>query len=166
VRAKHGGEILEVSVKQPAVAPLREEAGMVSHTVGDCMTPDPITVPTTETLRGAAARMAADNIGDVVVQDDGRVTGIVTDRDLVVRGLAEGLGADALVGEVASRNVAAVHPADDVGTAVRTMREAAVRRLPVVDGDRVVGVVSIGDLALEHDPNSALADISDAPPNR
>lgn len=60
----------------------------------------------------------------------------------------------------------AVGPGDPVEVAVQVMRDAAVRRVPVIDGDVIVGIVSIGDLAVERDPESALADISDAPANR
>jgi len=84
----------------------------------------------------------------------------------VVRGLASGNGVEAMtVGSVATRDVQAVGPDDRVGRAVSLMSEQAIRRLPVVDGGSLVGVVSIGDLAIERDPESALAEISQAPPN-
>jgi CBS domain-containing protein len=69
------------------------------------------------------------------------------------------------IGDIASHDLAAVAPDDPVGRAVQIMREKAVRRLPVVENGKVVGIVSIGDLALDRDPDSALADISAAPPN-
>jgi CBS domain-containing protein len=70
------------------------------------------------------------------------------------------------VGEICSRDLTTIEPTASVEQAVRLMREKALRRLPVVDksGD-VVGIVSIGDVAVERDPRSALADISAAPPN-
>ncbi|MFI6427812.1 CBS domain-containing protein [Promicromonospora sp. NPDC050880] len=136
------------------------------QTVADVMTPAPTTVDAAQPLREAARLMAAENVGALVVTSDNTAVGVVTDRDLVVRGLAEGHGVDAPVQQVASEKVVTVGHTDPVETAVEVMRSAAVRRVPVLDGDVLVGIVSIGDLAVERDPSSALADISDAEPNR
>ncbi len=134
--------------------------------VQDMMTPDPITLPETASLLDAAQKMREAGIGDVVVLDDGAVCGIVTDRDIVVRGIAEGRDPrSTTLAEVCSRELTTLSPDDQVGTAVRLMREHAVRRLPVVKRGRAVGILTIGDLALQHDPESALADVSAAPPN-
>ncbi|GAA4725016.1 CBS domain-containing protein [Promicromonospora umidemergens] len=138
---------------------------MVEQTVADVMTPSPTTIDVTETLQAAARAMAAHDVGALVVREGPTAVGIVTDRDLVIRGLAEGLGQDATVQQVTSENVLTVEHNDPVETAVETMRTAAVRRAPVLDGDKLVGIVSIGDLAVERDPTSALADISKADPN-
>ncbi|GGM32448.1 CBS domain-containing protein [Promicromonospora citrea] len=137
-----------------------------AQTVADVMTPAPTTVDSTDTLETAARLMAQEDIGVLVVRSGPTATGVVTDRDIVVRGLAAGLGAQATVEQVASDKVATVGITDPVETAVAVMREAAVRRAPVLDGDMLVGIVSIGDLAVERDPSSALADISRAEPNR
>lgn len=134
-------------------------------TVAELMKPNPATCTTDDTIRGAAEVMRDSNIGDVVVMDSDGLCGIVTDRDLVVRALAAGQGPDMRIGEICSRDVATVEPDADVGRAVELMRSNALRRLPVVDGDQLVGIVSIGDLAMSQDPKSALADISAAPPN-
>ena len=83
-------------------------------------------------------------------------------RDIVVRGLAEGR-ASASLGDICTHELIAVRPDDDVEAAVRAMGEHAIRRLPVVENDEAVGMVSLGDLAIELDPNTALADISAAP---
>ncbi|MEN5072192.1 CBS domain-containing protein [Isoptericola cucumis] len=139
---------------------------MASRTVAECMTPAPTTVEVSDTLRTAADTMAQQDVGALVVRAGRRTVGIVTDRDLVVRGLATGRGPDDRVEEVTSERLVAVGPGDPVEVAVHVMRDAAVRRVPVLDGDVLVGIVSIGDLAVERDPESALADISDAPPNR
>lgn len=139
---------------------------MTQQTVADVMTPAPSTIGMSETLQTAARMMATQDVGALVVQAGHTTIGIVTDRDLVVRGLAEGLGLEAMVGEVASEDIVTVGPGVPVETAVQVMRAAAVRRVPVLDGDTVVGIVSIGDLAVERDPSSALADISEAEPNR
>jgi CBS domain-containing protein len=111
--------------------------------------------------------MRANDIGDVIVTDDnGGICGILTDRDLVVRLIAEGRDPRATrIGDIASRDLASVTGDEPVERAVQLMREKAVRRLPVVEQGRVIGIVSIGDLAVERDPDSALADISAAPPN-
>ncbi len=97
--------------------------------------------------------------------EDGRLVGIVTDRDLVVRVLAVGGGPDDAIRQAVSTHVVTVSPTDTIERAAQLMSDNAVRRLPVVVDDVVVGVVSIGDLAIERDPDSALADISAADPN-
>lgn len=136
------------------------------QTVADVMTPAPTNVSASDTIEAAARAMASEDVGALIVESDSRIVGIITDRDIVVRGLAEGRGLDAKVGEVASDRLVTVGPGDPVTTAVEVMRDAAVRRVPVMDGDTAVGIVSIGDLAVERDPSSALADISEEPPNR
>jgi len=134
--------------------------------VQDMMTPDPITLPETASLVDAAQKMREAGIGDVVVLDDGAVCGIVTDRDIVVRGIAEGRDPrSTTLAEICSRELTTLSPDDQVGTAARLMREHAVRRLPVVKRGRPVGILTIGDLAVQQDPESALADVSAAPPN-
>jgi CBS domain-containing protein len=138
----------------------------MAQTVRDVMTRDPITVPKTAPVAEAARLMKGQDIGDVVVTDDGRICGIVTDRDLVVRTLAEDRDPGGTkVGEVCSADPVTLPPDANVSEAVRVMREKAFRRLPISDNGRAVGIVSLGDLAMEQDPNSALADISEAPPN-
>ncbi|WP_412543935.1 CBS domain-containing protein [Longispora sp. K20-0274] len=135
-------------------------------TVSYVMTPRPVCVPTDATLVHAAERMRDHNIGDVLVVSGDVLRGIVTDRDLVVRGLA--LHADPLattVGTVCTTSPAVLDPDQPVETAVAMMRDLGVRRLPVCDARGVpIGILSLGDLAVEHDPDSALADISAAPP--
>jgi len=137
----------------------------MATTVADVVTPDPVTLEVTRTVRDAAELMRAGDIGDVVVVEDGRLVGIVTDRDLVVRVLAVGGGPDDAIRQAVSGNVLTVSPTDSIERAAQLMSENAVRRLPVVVDDVVVGIVSIGDLAIERDPDSALADISAAEPN-
>lgn len=137
----------------------------MARTVSEFMTPHPTAVEVTETLRSVAQTMATQDVGALVVAEDARVVGIVTDRDLVVRGLAEGIGLDAPVGQLATGDLVSVGPDDDVAEVVQIMRDRAVRRVPVVDGDQAVGIVTLGDLAVALDADSALADISAAPPN-
>lgn len=137
------------------------------RTIGDVMTAHVVTLPPDATVRMAAAEMREHDIGDVVVVDDGTVTGVLTDRDVVVRVVAADRDPDAAtVGEACTSDVVTVRAHTTVDEAVRTLREAAVRRLPVVDDEgRPVGMISIGDLAITDDSRSALADISAAPPN-
>jgi CBS domain-containing protein len=131
------------------------------------MTPDPWTVHETAPIQEAARIMRDADIGDViVVRDDESVCGIVTDRDLVVRALADGADPKSTtVADICRDQVISVSSGDPVDKAVQLMREHDIRRLPVLDGSRLVGIVSLGDLAIDKDPNSALADISKAPPN-
>jgi len=97
----------------------------------------------------------------------GQLAGIVTDRDIAIRLAAAGLDASTTrVGEICTRDLRTVAPDDDVNRAVELMREQAVRRLPVVDNGSPVGVVSLGDLAVDLDQRSALAEISAAEPDK
>jgi CBS domain-containing protein len=100
-----------------------------------------------------------------VVEGD-RVVCLVTDRDIVVRGIAEDLDPfSTAIASVCTHDLVTVGPNDSIDTAVRLMREHAVRRLPVVAKGKPVGIVTLGDLAVERDTDSALADISAAEPN-
>jgi CBS domain-containing protein len=133
----------------------------------EIMTRNPVTVQTTDSIVAAARSMRDGNIGDVVVVERGEIQGILTDRDIVVRALAEGRDpARTTVGEICSRELTTLTPTDPIGDAVTIMRDRAIRRLPVVEGGRPVGIVSLGDLAVERDPESTLGGISAAPPNR
>ena len=138
----------------------------MAGTVEEVMTKDPRTVESGDSLVDAGRIMGEADVGAVVVAEDGRVTGILTDRDIVVRAVAEGRDPSSTrAGDVCSSDVTTLTPGQDIDEAVRLMREHDVRRLPVVQDDRAVGIVSLGDLAQERDPDSALADISSAPAN-
>ena len=139
----------------------------MAQSIREVMTGDPHSVSTDATLQDAAREMKGDDIGAVLVEDKGSVAGILTDRDIVVRAIAEGRDpASTKVGDVASRDVATLTPDSSVEDAIRIVREQNVRRIPVVQDGRPAGIVSIGDLAIERDTESALADISAASPNR
>ena len=138
----------------------------VMGTVREVMSPEPVTLPSTASMEAAARLMQQRDIGDVVVVDGDRLVGIVTDRDLVVRGLAAGLASDTQVSVITSTDPAVVAPEDEITRAVRLMEEHAIRRLPVVDDGELVGMVTLGDLARERDARSALGRISEAPPDR
>jgi CBS domain-containing protein len=133
----------------------------------DIMTQKPLTLQTSDTITAAARTMRDGNIGDVVVLEDGQIRGILTDRDIVIRALAEGMDPSrTTVGQVCSRELTTLSPDDSIAQAVSIMRDKAIRRLPVVEDGRPVGIVSLGDLAVEREPDSALGGISAAPPNR
>jgi CBS domain-containing protein len=130
------------------------------------MTRDPRTVNAGDPVIEAARIMRDDDIGDVIVVESGSVQGIVTDRDIVVRDVAEGRDPESTpVREVCSTGVEALEPGATVSDALRKMREEDIRRLPVVEDGRPVGIVSLGDLAVEREPDSTLADISAASPD-
>lgn len=134
--------------------------------LSEVMTPNPVVLPAKATVLDAAREMQSSDIGDVLVLDGESVCGIITDRDLVVRALAEELDPlNTRLADICTRDVVSLTPTDTVGDAVQLMREHAIRRLVVLDGQKPVGVVSIGDLAIEANGESALADISAAEPN-
>jgi CBS domain-containing protein len=138
----------------------------MAQTVREIMTENPVTLPRSASISEAAKRMRDDDIGDVIVMDDGDMCGLVTDRDIVVRAVAEGADPQfTKVDEICTHELVTVGPDDSLQQAVRLMRERAVRRVPVVDGGRPVGIVSLGDLAIELDERSGLADISAAESN-
>jgi CBS domain-containing protein len=137
----------------------------MADTVRDVMTENPKTVEASATVEEAAKIMADADVGNVLVVENGEVEGIVTDRDIVVRAIAKGEGTDTSVREVASTDVEALSPDDSVDDAIRKMEERDIRRLPVVEDGKPVGIISLGDLAKVKDKDSALADISSASPN-
>jgi CBS domain-containing protein len=137
----------------------------MADTVRDLLKGDPVTVEASATVQEAAKLMDEKDIGNVLVVENGELQGIVTDRDIVVRVLAKGDGADASVREAATTDVQAIAPDTSIDEAVQKMEQGNVRRLPVVDDGKPVGVVSLGDLAQARDKDSALADISSASPN-
>ncbi|TYK49611.1 CBS domain-containing protein [Actinomadura decatromicini] len=135
--------------------------------VSDVMTAQPLTLPLDATLYEAARIMRDEGIGDVLVTFAGRLCGVVTDRDIVVRGVAESRDASRTpLGDVCTADLTTLNPDDDTGTAARLMAEQAVRRLPVVDAEhRPIGILCIGDLAVADGQRGPLSAISKAPPN-
>jgi CBS domain-containing protein len=137
----------------------------VADTIREVMTENPSTVEASATVQDAAQLMDKEDIGNVLVVENGEVQGIVTDRDIVVRVIAKGNGPDASVREAATTDVQTLSPGDSIEDAIKQMEQGNVRRLPVVDDGKPVGIVSLGDLAKAKDQDSALADISAASPN-
>ena len=137
----------------------------MAERVAAIMKPEPRTVAPSATFVDVARIMRDDDIGDVVVVVDGAPTGVVTDRDIVVRGLARELNPSATpVGEIASRDLHTLTPDQTLDDAARLMQQWDVRRVLVVESGRPVGMVSLGDLAIESAPGSVLADIASEPP--
>jgi CBS domain-containing protein len=138
----------------------------MAQTVQDVMTPNPRALKASETIVEAARVMRDEDIGTVIVTQGEQIRGIVTDRDIVVRAIADGASPSATqLGDICSDHVEMVTLDTAIDDAIEIMRMRAIRRLPVVDGGRPIGIVSIGDLAIERDRSSALADISAAQPN-
>ena len=132
----------------------------------DIMSPAPICMAPGESVFAAAKAMRQYGIGTVLVLTDGKLSGLVTDRDIMVQVLAE--NRDPLttrIGDICSSELAVLGPDDDVEQATRLVRDRAVRRIPVLADGIPVGVVSIGDLALDQDAASALSGVSPASPN-
>jgi CBS domain-containing protein len=130
----------------------------------DVMTPHLVSLPSTASVHEAARAMREQAIGDVVVVEHEQICGIVTDRDIVVRAVAEARDpATTTLADICSQTLTTVSPEDSLEQAVRLMREQAIRRLPVVEEGRAVGMVSLGDLAVERAPDSVLGAISAAP---
>jgi CBS domain-containing protein len=139
----------------------------MAQAIKDVMTRDPVSVEPHASAADAARRMRDVDSGAILVCEDQHLLGLLTDRDIVMRAVAEGRDpAQVEVGEICTADVKALSPDDDIDRAVQLMRDRHVRRIPVVEGDRPVGIVSIGDLALARDERSALADISGAPANQ
>ena len=137
------------------------------QSIREVMTPNPVTIPADMSAADAARLMRGRDIGDVLVMNQDRVMGIITDRDIVVRAVAAGQDpANVKVGDICSKELHTVEHTATVEEVIKLMREKAVRRVPVMDGVRPVGIVAIGDLAIERDRESALGDISAAPPNQ
>ncbi|MGI5516377.1 CBS domain-containing protein [Streptomyces sp. CA-106131] len=138
---------------------------MTQH-VRDIMTTAPVTVEPQASVANVAGLMRDQHIGAVLVTEKDHLRGLVSDRDLVVRALAQGVDPEqTTVAHACGDDLVTIGPDDDLDRAVGMMREHSVRRIPVVEGDQVVGIVSLGDMAIERDPRSVLGDISAARPN-
>jgi len=139
--------------------------------IREVMTPDPVCVSEGDTIREVARIMAREDTGVVPVVDGKKIIGMITDRDIVVRLVAEGRDpANAHVNEAMTKNVRAVKENDSVNDALNMMSSAQVRRVPVVnDSNEIVGIVSMKDLAdtgnQQGKIGQAVENISSAPPN-
>jgi CBS domain-containing protein len=111
------------------------------------------------TLRDVAAIMRDGDMGAVPVVENGRLMGIVTDRDIVVRGIAESAGPDTQIGQVMTRELFSVGPDEFVFQAIRLMGDKQVRRIPVINADgELKGIIAMADVALETEDEREIAE--------
>jgi CBS domain-containing protein len=138
----------------------------MGQAIKEIMTTDLVTRPGSTSLQDGARLMRDRDIGDILVMEGERLQGIVTDRDIVVRCVADrGDISSATLADACSPELVTVSPDTEIREAARIMADRAVLRLPVVEDGRPVGIVSLGDLAVEQDPESALGGISAASPD-
>lgn len=126
--------------------------------VKEAMTANPRSVKPTESLQAAALVMREQDTGVVPVVDNGRLIGMLTDRDIVIRAVADGKAMSGTVRDFLTLELVVATPDMSTRDAEKLMGEHQVRRLPVVDGDKLVGIVSIGDLAVKEGKDSRVGD--------
>lgn len=137
------------------------------ETVRDVMTTDVKYCTTLDNVYEAAVLMKDLNVGAVPIIQDDQLIGMVTDRDLVVRGIAEKRSGSNKITNVMSEKLYTVTPDTSVDEAARMMAEKQIRRLPVVENGQLLGIVALGDLSVKHDTadeaGMALSEISEPP---
>ena len=126
--------------------------------IREVMTPNPRSVSPTDSIQNAACIMRDEDAGAVPVVDNGRAVGIVTDRDIVVRVVAEGGQLSGPVRDIITSALVSATPDMSTREAAELMSEHQIRRLPVVENDRLVGIVSIGDLAVKEGKDGRIGD--------
>ncbi|MBM7660064.1 CBS domain-containing protein [Bacillus mesophilus] len=130
----------------------------------DIMTENVATVSPSQTVQDAARLMSDYNVGSIPVVDQGRVIGIITDRDITLRSTAQGLTSTTAVSEVMSSHVIWGTPEMNVEEAASLMAEKQIRRLPIVEHDQLIGVIALGDIAtnemFDEEAEAALTNIS------
>jgi CBS domain-containing protein len=125
--------------------------------IRDVMTPNPRTVTPDDSIESAARIMRDEDTGAVPVVQNGRPIGMVTDRDIVIRAVADG-GANRTVRDVVTERLVSVSPETSTREAAELMSEHQIRRLPVVENDRLIGIVSLGDLAVKEAKDRRVGD--------
>ena len=135
------------------------------QTLKDLMSRDVQVIGPDETIRAAALQMLNGNFGMLPVGENDRMIGTISDRDIAIRAVADGKGADTKVREIMSEGIVWAYEDDSVGDAAKLMSEHQIRRLPIVNADkRLVGIVALGDVAVESSDNEvageALSEIS------
>jgi CBS domain-containing protein len=134
---------------------MEEEADMTKERVREAMTPAPTTVEANENVVEAARLMASQDVGSLPVVDDGQLVGMVTDRDLALQILAKDLDPHkTVVASVCSENPVVVGPEDSLDEALQRMAREQVRRLPVVEDRRLVGILAQADVARAAEPEA------------
>lgn len=133
------------------------------ETIRDLMTKNPHTMKADDTVAKAAKVMHDKAIGDVLIEDAGELCGIATDRDIVVRVVAQGKNPENVkLREMCTKKVVTAAPDTPVDKVMESMSMLAIRRIPVVDRGKPIGIVSLGDLAIARDRKSVLGTISAA----
>ena len=138
----------------------------MAQSIREVMTQNPESVSGDTPVADAAKLMRDKDFGGVLCVDGDKVSGFLTDRDIALRVVAEGKDpSSTTVSDVATTDLPTLSPDDSVEDAIELVRKHNVRRVPVIEGAKPVGIVSIGDLAVERDQDSALADMSAEPSN-
>jgi CBS domain-containing protein len=142
------------------------QARRIAMKVSDIMTREVFLASPSQKLREAAAEMEKNDIGVLPVRDNDRLVGMITDRDIAIRGISRGLGPDAPVSDVMSKDVRYCFEDQDIDELAQNMADEQIRRLPVLNHDkRLVGIISLGDLAVSQESEAgemALSGISQA----
>jgi CBS domain-containing protein len=157
-----------ISDRMPRLSASTEDKGDLIDVreVGEVMTPAPQTIQANAGLPEAARVMLDHDIGDVIVTEGGRPIGIITDRDIALHGFGAGTVPSGMrVRDLLHGELVAIAPTETVREAMRKMRQRDIRRLPVMENDSVIGIVSLGDLSQLPGAGAVLADVSNAPPN-
>lgn len=133
------------------------------HIVAEFMKSGPRTMAASVSVRAGAEAMKEASVGTLAIESEGKLLGIVTDHDIVVQCLARGGDCDEMtLGSICSDDVRALSPRDSVDLAIQLMRDKSIRRMPVVDRGRAVGILALGDLAHVREPKSVLETIDAA----
>ncbi len=127
--------------------------------VADIMTKEVDTCKPDSTIQEVAAKMKEINVGSIPICENDRLVGIITDRDIVIRGIADSLSLDMAVSEILSENVVTGNKSMSVEDAAELMADHQIRRLPIVENKKVIGIVSLGDIAVK-DKSYGNADIA------
>jgi CBS domain-containing protein len=132
------------------ISSTKRRGGRMAKSVRDAMTDDPRSIGAAESVVEAARLMRDEHIGSLPVTEDKRLVGMITDRDITTRVVAEGAVSETMsVGDVYSRDLISVEPNNDLEEALQLMARHQVRRLPVVENGRLVGMVAQADIALK-----------------
>jgi CBS domain-containing protein len=149
---------------------MRNRKGGISMNVAEVMTTNIDSCNPESTCKEVAMKMKKLDVGVVPICDNDKLVGIVTDRDLVIKGFANDLSGDSTISELVTNNVVKGSKEMSLEEAARVMLQHQIRRLPIVEEDKLVGMVSLGDLAVNNqssdEAGQALKDISNpAEPN-
>lgn len=123
--------------------------GGVIMKVMDVMTQNVATVNRNDSVEKAAELMSEHNVGSIPICDNNKVVGVITDRDIALRSVAKGSDNNIKVGDIMTSNPVVANKEMDIHDAARIMSERQIRRLPVEDNQNIVGIVSLGDIAIE-----------------